>query len=45
MEGIPLAGSRVTVEVGAEVPGGVAVTGLPTEIELIREPRRPSTAV
>src|ERR1700676_3357659 len=43
--GIPLAGSRVTIEVGSEVPGGVAVTGLPKEIELIREPRRPSTAV
>jgi glycogen debranching enzyme len=43
--GIPLAGSRVTVEVGSEVAGGVAVTGLPKEIELIREPRRPSTAV
>jgi hypothetical protein len=27
------------------VPGGVAVTGLPPEIEVIREPRRPSTAV
>jgi glycogen debranching enzyme len=45
VEGIPLAGSRVTIEVGSEVPGGVAVTGLPPEIELIREPRRPSTAV
>jgi glycogen debranching enzyme len=45
VEGIPLAGSRVTVEVGAEVPGGVSVTGLPPEIEVIREPRRPSTAV
>jgi glycogen debranching enzyme len=45
VEGIPLAGSRVTVEVGAEVPGGVTVTGLPPEIELVREPRRPSTAV
>ncbi len=43
--GIPLAGSRVTIEVGSEVPGGVVVTGLPKEIELIREPRRPSTAV
>ncbi len=43
--GIPLAGSRVTIEVGSEVPGGVSVTGLPKEIELIREPRRPSTAV
>ena len=43
--GIPLAGSRVTIEVGSEVPGGVVVSGLPPEIELIREPRRPSTAV
>ncbi len=43
--GIPLAGSRVTVEAGSEVPGGVAVTGLPKEIELIGEPRRPSTAL
>ena len=45
VEGIPLAGSRVTIEVGEQVPGGVAVTGLPPEIEVIREPRRPSTAV
>jgi glycogen debranching enzyme len=45
VEGIPLAGSRVTIEVGSEVPGGVVVSGLPPEIELIREPRRPSTAV
>ena len=45
VEGIPLAGSRVTIEVGTEVPGGVAVSGLPPEIELVREPRRPSTAV
>jgi glycogen debranching enzyme len=45
VEGIPLAGSRVTVEVGSEVAGGVRVEGLPPEIELIREPRRPSTAV
>jgi len=45
VEGIPLAGSRVTIEVGAEVPGGVAVSGLPPEIEVVREPRRPSTAV
>jgi glycogen debranching enzyme len=44
VEGIPLAGSRVTIEVGSEVPGGVAVAGLSPEIELIREPRRPSTA-
>ena len=45
VEGIPLAGSRVTIEVGSEVPGGVVVSGLPDEIELVREPRRPSTAV
>jgi glycogen debranching enzyme len=45
VEGIPLAGSRVTIEVGTEVPGGVVITGLPPEIELVREPRRPSTAV
>ena len=45
MAGIPLAGSRVTIEVGEGVPGGVAVTGLPDSIELISQPRRPSTAV
>ena len=45
VDGIPLAGARVTVEVGSEVPGRVAISGLPPEIELIREPRRPSTAV
>ena len=45
VDGIPLAGARVTIEVGSEVPGGVVVSGLPPEIELIREPRRPSTAV
>jgi glycogen debranching enzyme len=45
VDGIPLAGSRVTVEVGSEVTGGVQVEGLPAEVELIREPRRPSTAV
>jgi glycogen debranching enzyme len=45
VEGIPLAGSRVTIEVGSEVPGGLLVSGLPAEIELVREPRRPSTAV
>jgi glycogen debranching enzyme len=45
VEGIPLAGSRVTIEVGSEVDGGVRIVGLPAEIELIREPRRPSTAV
>ena len=45
VEGIPLAGSRVTIEVGDEVAGGVSISGLPPEIEVIREPRRPSTAV
>ncbi|MBV8462048.1 MAG: hypothetical protein JO368_02045 [Acidimicrobiales bacterium] len=45
VEGIPLAGARVTIEVGSEVPGGVSVDGLPSEIEIVREPRRPSTAV
>ena len=30
---------------GLRGAGGVAVTGLPPEIELVREPRRPSTAV
>jgi glycogen debranching enzyme len=45
VEGIPLAGSRVTIEVGDQVPGGVSISGLPPEIEVIREPRRPSTAV
>jgi glycogen debranching enzyme len=45
VEGIPLAGSRVTVEVGSGVTGGVSITGLPPEIEVIREPRRPSTAL
>jgi glycogen debranching enzyme len=45
VEGIPLAGSRVTIEVGDEVPGGVTISGLPPEIEVVREPRRPSTAV
>jgi glycogen debranching enzyme len=45
VDGIPLAGSRVTIEVGSEVSGGVSISGLPSEIELIREPRRPSTAI
>ncbi len=45
VDGIPLAGARVTIEVGSEVPGGVSISGLPAEIELIREPRRPSTAI
>ncbi|HTT87158.1 MAG TPA: glycogen debranching N-terminal domain-containing protein [Acidimicrobiales bacterium] len=42
VQGIPLAGSRVTVEVDAT---SVEVTGLPPEIELVRSPRHPSTAV
>ena len=42
VQGIPLAGSRVTVEVDDD---HVEVTGLPPEIELIRGPRHPSTAV
>ena len=45
VEGIPLAGSRVTIEVGDRVPGGLSISGLPPEIEVIREPRRPTTAV
>ncbi|HEX4218090.1 MAG TPA: hypothetical protein VHZ02_06975, partial [Acidimicrobiales bacterium] len=45
VEGIPLAGSRVTIEAGSEVAGGVSVTGLPSEIELILQPRRPTTAI
>jgi glycogen debranching enzyme len=39
---IPLAGSRVTVEVEG---GDVEVTGLPPEVQLVTEPRHPSTAV
>jgi glycogen debranching enzyme len=42
VQGIPLAGSRVTVEVEGD---DVEVTGLPPEIELVRGPRHPSTAV
>ena len=45
VEGIPLAGSRVTIEVGDRVPGVLSISGLPPEIEVIREPRRPTTAV
>ncbi|MGA2834990.1 MAG: glycogen debranching N-terminal domain-containing protein [Acidimicrobiales bacterium] len=45
VEGIPLAGSRVTIQVGEGVPGGVSISGLPPDIEIVREPRRPSTAV
>lgn len=41
VERIPLAGRRVTVEVEN---GSVKVDGLPPEIELVTEPRRPLTA-
>jgi len=42
VEGIPLAGSRVTVEVEGD---DVDVQGLPPEVELVTEPRHPATAV
>ena len=42
VEGIPLAGSRVTVEVE---DGDVHVVGLPPEVELITEPRHPASKV
>jgi glycogen debranching enzyme len=42
VEGIPLAGARVDVEV---VDGSVTVEGLPEGIELIQRPRHPVTAV
>ena len=42
VEGIPLAGSRVDVEV---CDGEVEIDGLPADIELIRTPRHPATAV
>ncbi|WP_440101690.1 amylo-alpha-1,6-glucosidase [Streptosporangium sp. H16] len=41
IQGLPLAGSRVTIEVG---PDGAAVAGLPEGITLINEPRSPLTA-
>jgi glycogen debranching enzyme len=41
VEGIPLAGARVTVEVEGDQ---VEVKGLPPEIELVSEPRHPATA-
>lgn len=43
VEGIPLAGTRVTVD--ATQGADVVVEGLPSEIELIHQPRRPITAV
>ncbi|MHB8220277.1 MAG: amylo-alpha-1,6-glucosidase [Acidimicrobiales bacterium] len=42
VEGIPLAGARVDVEV---VDGTVKVDGMPEGIELVRSPRHPVTAV
>ncbi|MGH9018733.1 MAG: amylo-alpha-1,6-glucosidase, partial [Acidimicrobiales bacterium] len=42
VQGIPLAGSRVTVEVDGD---DVEVTGLPPEVELIQGPRHPATSV
>ena len=42
VDGIPLAGSRVSVAVDAD--GGVTVDGLPPDIELVSEPRSPLTA-
>ncbi|HUC36746.1 MAG TPA: glycogen debranching N-terminal domain-containing protein [Acidimicrobiales bacterium] len=42
VERIPLAGSRVTVEVEGD---HVEVTGLPPEVELVADPRHPATAV
>ncbi|MGH9090552.1 MAG: amylo-alpha-1,6-glucosidase [Acidimicrobiales bacterium] len=43
VEGIPLAGARVDVEVTEG--GSVTVEGLPDGIELVARPRRPGTAV
>jgi glycogen debranching enzyme len=43
VEGIPLAGSRVDVEVSAD--GKVSLSGLPEGIELVDTPRNPVTAV
>ncbi|MDQ3107269.1 MAG: amylo-alpha-1,6-glucosidase, partial [Actinomycetota bacterium] len=42
VEGIPLAGSRVTVVVDAE--GGFTVDGLPPGIDVLTDPRDPLTA-
>ncbi|MGH3732601.1 MAG: amylo-alpha-1,6-glucosidase [Acidimicrobiales bacterium] len=42
VEGIPLAGSRITVEIEN---GNVEVSGLPEHIELIETPRHPHTAL
>jgi glycogen debranching enzyme len=42
VEGIPLAGSRVTIEIDGD---DLHVEGMPSEVRLITEPRHPSTAV
>jgi hypothetical protein len=42
VEGIPLAGARVDVEIRG---GEAVVEGLPAGIELIRTPRHPATAI
>jgi glycogen debranching enzyme len=43
VDGIPLAGSRVSVDVAAD--GTFEVEGLPPDVELVSEPRRPLTAL
>ena len=43
VDGIPLAGSRVSVDVAAD--GSFEVEGLPPDVELVSEPRRPLTAL
>ncbi|MHB1891032.1 MAG: amylo-alpha-1,6-glucosidase [Acidimicrobiales bacterium] len=42
VEGIPLAGSRVTVDVDE---GVVSVEGMPPDVELVRSPRDPASAL
>jgi len=42
VEGVPLGGARVDIEVAA---GAVTVEGLPSDIELIETPRHPVTAL
>ena len=42
VDGIPLGGSRVSVEVGAD--GAVTVDGLPPDVSVVAEPRHPLTA-
>jgi len=42
VEGIPLAGTRVSIEVEGE---NVSIDGLPEGIKLMREPRNPASAL